>query len=144
MKYQLVCPKCKHEFAYDNGELDKRITELGLEINSIELQIAQYNALPPGEKKKREDWKKRAAISRLQKTQEIKRLKAYRKVADQQRKHAELTLFQNLIKETYGDEVFREMLEKVQAEMEAYQTSGLMWHEYSRANGQSITSINKL
>ena len=39
MKYQLTCPKCKHEFAYNNGYLDRNITRLGCEIQDIIMQL---------------------------------------------------------------------------------------------------------
>lgn len=46
MKYQMRCPECGHEFAYDNGYYDKNIARLGAEIRAINLQLAEHNMLP--------------------------------------------------------------------------------------------------
>ena len=60
MKYQLVCPKCRHEFAYDNGYIDKNITRIGYEIEDIKAQLAKYKLLPYEEQIKRKEWRLKA------------------------------------------------------------------------------------
>lgn len=57
MKYQLTCPKCKHEFAYDSDYYEKNITRLGLEIAEIIRQLAEHRRLPWPEQKARTDSK---------------------------------------------------------------------------------------
>ena len=145
MKYQLHCPKCNHEFAYDNGYYDKNITRLGMEIKEIQRQLAEHRTLPWPEQKRRTDWWFRTKKVLAEKQEEIGELKAIRKVCDQQIKFAEYSIFRQLFHEQYGEKAYKEMIEKVQKELEAYKISGLMWHEYTRSNAKSnVTSINKL
>lgn len=144
MKYQMVCPKCRHEFTYDNGYIDKNIVRLGAEIQEIIIWFAQYKLLSPAEKAKKKAYKDRLSLDMAEKQKELSELKAIRKVCDQQIKHYEYTVFKELVKERYGEAVYKEFLEKVTAELEAYKVSGLMLHEYSRKGGKSVTGVNKL
>lgn len=144
MRYQLTCPKCHHEFPYDNGYFDKNIARLGNEIHDISCQLAAHKLLPYDEQRRRTDWWKRAKYTMATKQKELAELKAYRKAADQQIKHAQYTILQELIKERFGEAVFYELLAKADEELEAYRVSGLMRHEYSRAGGKGITSINNV
>lgn len=144
MKYQLTCPKCHHEFAYDNGYIDKNITQLGHEIEDIKAQLAKYKLLPYSEQLKRKEWRLRAMEAMSIKMRDIKDLKAIRKACDQQVNAYMYQVFKDLVKERFGETVYKELLEAAKKECEAYTASGLMRHEYSRRDGGSITSINKL
>ena len=145
LKYQLTCPKCKHEFAYDADYYDKNIARLGMEIKEITVQLQKHKMLPKSVQKARTDWWLRAKKVLAEKQEELAGLKAIRKVADQQIKFAEYSIFREMFKEKYGEQAYFEMIAKVHAEMEAYKVSGMMWHEYSRSNAKSsVTSINKL
>ena len=145
MKYQLTCPKCKHEFAYNNGYYDKNISRLGVEIQDIIRQLAEHKLLPWPEQKARTDWYFRAKRSLAEKQKELAELKAFRKVADQQVDIMFFKIFKELVKEEFGQEVYERLIDKANTECEAYQASGLMRHEYTRArNKANVTSINKL
>jgi hypothetical protein len=145
VKYQLTCPKCHYEFTYDNGYIDKNIVRLGCEIRDIINQLAEHNLLPKPEQKARTDWWKRAKKSLAEKQKELAELKAIRKVSDQQIKGYEYQIFKNLTKELVGETEYKKLIEKMQLELEAYQVSGLMRHEYTRSNSQNeITSTNKI
>lgn len=144
MKYQMVCPKCRHEFTYDNGYIDKNIVRLGAEIQEITIWMARYKLLSPAEKARKKAHRDRLALDRAEKQKELSELKAIRKVCDQQIKHFEYTVFKELVKERYGEAVYKELLERVTAELAAYKASGLMLHEYSRKGGKSVTSVSKL
>lgn len=145
MKYQLHCPKCNHEFAYDKDYYDRNIARLGTEIFNLTKQLQHHRTLPWPEQKRRTDWFFKTKERIAEKQEELAGLKAIRKVADQQVKFAEYQIFKNLFKEQYGEKAYKDMIAKVQAEMEAYKVSGLMWHEYTRSNAKSnVTSINKL
>lgn len=145
MKYQLTCPKCKHEFAYDNGYYDSNIARLGMEIQRIHTQLAEYKLLPPHERKRKEERIQRLKRTLAEKNEEIAGLKSIRKVADQQIKFAEYAMFRELFKERYGEQAYFEIIAQVHKDMEAYKASGLMWHEYTRSGAKSsVTSINKL
>lgn len=145
MAKQMVCPKCKHEFTYDNGDIDQRIASAKKQVTMINLQISEINSLPKEERKKQS--KRRAdLVRRLQKLNiTLTELKEFRKVADQQIHHMEYGIFKALTREYVGDKVYREIVSKVEADLEAYKVSGLMKHEYTRSQHMSsVTSINKL
>lgn len=145
MKYQMRCPKCNHEFTYDNGYLDRNIAQIGMEIASLMKQLAEYKTLPRQEQKQRKKWRDRTNRLLAEKQEEIKGLKEIRKVSDQQIKRMEYQIFKNLVKEQYGEEVYHRLLDEATKELEAYKVSGLMAHEYSRAGSKSnVTGINKL
>lgn len=145
MKYQLTCPKCKHEFAYDSDYYEKNITRLGQEIAEINRQLAEHRLLPWHEQKARTDWFFRAKKALAEKQVELAELKAIRKHADQQIDHMTFRIFKELVREEIGEEAYRRLVEKSIAELEAYKISGLMRHEYTRSNSKAnVTSINKL
>lgn len=145
MKYQLTCPKCHYEFEYDNGYLDKNITRLGCEIHDILNQLAEHNLLPKPEQRARTDWWKRTKRALAVKQKEMAELKAIRKISDQQIHRYGFEVFKNLVKETVGEDQYKKLIEKMNSELEAYQASELMRHEYSRSNAKSnVTSINKV
>ena len=145
MKYQMRCPKCGYEFAYDNGYYDRNIARLGAEIREINQKLTEYKLLSWGEKKEKEEWRKRA-ITRLTAAQkEIGELKAIRKVCDQQVRAVRFQILKCLVKERLGDAEYTEIMQRVDKEAEAYKISGLMRHEYTRSNAKAnVTSINKL
>ena len=145
MKYQLHCPKCNHEFAYDKDYYDRNIARLGTEIFNLTKQLQHHRTLPWPEQKRRTEWFFRTKEKIAEKQEELAGLKAIRKVADQQVKHAEYMIFKELVREQYGDEAYKSLLAKMEKELEAYKVSGLMLHEYTRSNSLSnVTSINKL
>ena len=145
MKYQLICPKCKHEFTYDNGYYDKNIVRLGQEIREITLQLQEHRLLPWSEQKARTDWFYRTKRALAAKQKELGELKAIRKVSDQQLDRYFLKAFKSIVKEECGEEVYTRLRDKALAELEAYKVSGLMRHEYTRSSSKSnVTSISKL
>lgn len=145
MKYQLRCPKCHHEFAYDNGYYDKNIERLGAEINELNRQLAEHRMLPWPEQKRRTDWWLRAKMALAEKQKELGELKSIRKAADQQVNQVLFHMFKALVKEKVGEQVYMELIEQSKKELEAYKVSGLMRHEYTRSNAKAnVTSINKL
>lgn len=145
MRKQMVCPKCKHEFVYDNGDIDMRIARLKKDITTIGIQVHEYNALSKSEQSSRCEWRRWAARTLAKKQAELRDLKEYRKLADQQIKNMEFHLFKALTREYVGEDVYMEIIEKMEADLEAYKVSGCMKHEYTRSHHMSsVTSINKL
>ena len=145
MKYQITCPKCNHEWHYDNGYYDDNIARLGVEIQDIILQLQKHNQLPKYEQHQRTDWWKSAKRALTEKQKELAELKALRKQYDQQIKAYEYQIFKNLVKEYVGEIKYKELLQQMKSELEAYTISGLMRHEYTRSNSKSsVTSIDKL
>lgn len=141
---QLRCPKCGHEFGYDNGYYDRNSERLGHEIADINRQLAQHKLLPFPEQKRRTDWCLRTKKALAEKQEQLGELKAIRKAADQQIKYAEAVIFRDLVKERLGEKEYMKLVLEAEKEMDAYKISGQMWHEYSRTRGQSVTNINKL
>lgn len=141
---QLRCPKCGHEFGYDNGYYDRNIELLGHEIADLNRQLAQHKLLPFPEQKRRTDWWLRTKKALAEKKEQLGELKAIRKAADQQIKYAEAVIFRDLVKERLGEKEYMKLVLEAEKEMDAYKISGQMWHEYSRTRGQSVTNINKL
>lgn len=145
MKYQVTCPNCQYEWHYDNGYYDDNISRLGIEIHNIELQLIKHKQLPKSEQYARTDWWLSAKRAVSEKKKEIAELKAIRKQFDQQIKAYEYQVFKNLVKELVGEDEYKKLISKMESELEAYQASGLMRHEYTRSNSKSdVTRINKL
>lgn len=145
MKYQVTCPNCGHEWHYDNGYYDDNITRLGIEIRDITLQLQKHKQLPKSEQYARTDWWLSAKRALTEKSKQLAELKAIRKQYDQQIKAYEYQVFKNIVKEAVGETKYKEFLAQMEKELEAYQISGLMRHEYTRSNSKSdVTSINKI
>ena len=145
MKYQMVCPECKHEFTYDNGYYDENLARLRVEINEIILQISEHKKMPYTQQRQRTDWWLRAKASLAQKQKEYSELKALRKLNDQQLKAMEYQTFKNIVKQEMGEETYLKWINKMQEELEAYKLSGIMRHEYTKSNSKTnAISINKL
>lgn len=145
MKYQLTCPKCKHEFAYDNDHINGKIARNASEITDINKQLAEFKLLPLDERKRRGAWENRIKARLQELIAENSQLKSFRKVADQQVKYMQFQIFKNLVEEEFGTEAYRRLLRRAEEELEAYKVSGLMAHEYTRANYKTaVTNINKL
>ena len=53
MALQMTCPHCKHEFPYNNGDLDREISLLGQRIHEIQAEITKTKAMSFAERKKR-------------------------------------------------------------------------------------------
>ena len=145
MKYQIHCPICHHEWHCDNGYYDENITRLGIEIRDITLQLQRHKLLPKNEQYAKTDWCLSAKKALTEKQKDLAELKAIRKKYDQQIKAYEYQTFKNLVKELIGEAEYKKLLEKMELELEAYQISGLMRHEYTRSNSKTdVTSIDKL
>lgn len=145
MKYQLTCPKCKHEFAYDNGHIDAKLASLVAEQQRLQRQLTEHKLLPKDEQFRRTAWWKSAKARFAQLTEEISNTKAFRKVADQQVERFKNDAFKHLVREYIGDEAYIRLMKQAEEDCEAYEISGLMRHEYTRSNSKAnVTSINKL
>lgn len=144
-KVQLTCPFCHKEFPFDNGELDSEISKLCKKLTEAQRWFAEYKLLSYQKKKeqKREREAKVAEVAALK--ERLTTLKSLRKSVDQQLNHYEFQIFKTIVKERLGNVEYQKLLMKAEEELLAYKTSGLMRHEYSRAESKSnVTSINKL
>lgn len=145
MKYQLTCPKCKHEFAYDSGHIDSEIARLSAEVTSLIRQLSEHNLLPKDEQYRRTAWWKRTKARLAKAQEELANAKSFRKVADQQVDKIMMRILKDFIKEELGEEAYKRVIENAEKEMEAYNVADMMKHEYSKASYKTgATSINKL
>jgi hypothetical protein len=144
VKTQLTCPKCKYEFHYDNGYYDDNIARLGIEVKTIIDQLAQHNLKTKVEQYTNTDWWLRAKKALTEKQKELSELKAFRKIADQQRHIHEFEAFKNAVKEICGDKIYKQCFDIMKKNTEAYSITDTAKVEYTRAKGKGIISINKL
>lgn len=144
MKYQLTCPKCRHEFAYDNGHIDQKIVGLRSELADIGVNLERFKKMNSQIRKKHTELRDTLQIRKAEIIKELTELKAFRKVADQQVNQYMYLTFKELVKERFGETVYKELLETAKKECESYSLNEVMRHEYSRKGGASVTSINKI
>jgi ribonuclease D len=144
MGVQLVCPKCRYEYQYDNGYYDTNISRLGIEIQDIIKQLAEHNMKPKTVQYANTDWWLRTKRALTIKQKELTELKAFRKIADQQRKRAEHEAFKNAVKEVCGEAAYNKCLEIMHKDIEPYNMSDTSRTAYTSADGKGVTSINKL
>lgn len=143
MALQMVCPFCKIEFPYNNGELDAHISQIGQRINTINRRLAEIKY----SKRAQETYKEKRALTleRAKLDEKIGELKAIRKVCDQQIKIMELILWKKKVKEEFGEDVFAKMIDEIEEDLQAYSIKSTMKHGYTRSNAKSdVTSINKI
>ena len=142
---QMTCPFCKKEFPYNNGKLDRDISNIGQRITSINRELSEIKAMSPKAKKAKEGHRKVLVIELQRLNEKVSGLKAIRKACDQQIKAYEYQAFKDIVKERYGEEEYRKIIALVEEEIKAYQISGLMRHDYTRSPHKSnVTSVNKL
>lgn len=145
MRYQLTCPKCKHEFAYNNGHIDSEIATVKDRVAKVEKLLAEYKLLPYEEQMRKKAYRKRLAAEKLELCQKLQALKSFRKHANEERRRTIDSAFNQLVKEEIGEKEYKRLREKAEAECEAYNICDMMKHEYTRANYKTdVTSINKL
>lgn len=145
MAYQMTCPYCKREFPYNNGSLDKEISEIGHRILKINQELAAIKASQPTVRRAKEGRRKVLVLELGNLNLKIKELKSIRKACDQQIKLFELRAIKEIIRDRYGEAEYKKVLELMEAELQAYKLSGMMLHEYTRSGSKSnVTSINKL
>jgi ribonuclease D len=144
MKVQLVCPKCNHEFQYNNGYFDKNIAQLGIEIETIKGQLAEHKLKPKNEQYANTEWWLKTKRALTIKQKQLAELKAFRKVADQQREKQEFQAFKNAVKELCGEKIYKQCLEIMLETTKAYNISDTAKVGYTRAKGEVLISVNKI
>jgi|GEM_PF-2298672 len=144
MKYQLVCPKCKYEFQYDNGYDDKAIARLQAEISEMSEHLKEYKTWSVHKKRDYAEWRHQIILRQEKKMQELRELREIKKLNDQQLERQQFTVFKELVKAKYGDTVYHSLLEEMMKTLEAYRISDTMKMPYTRADGKRIISSGKL
>ncbi len=138
-KVQLTCPKCKHEFSFNLGELDKQILELGKDIQSMSRQLAEFKTLSSEEQKKKLYWKKQVVYGLEKKKEQLKKLKIKSKAVHDEVTRMNYHLLKNVIKEFYGNDEFERCINEVIQRGKAYkinETIGI--DNYTHSKGTII------
>lgn len=146
MPIQLTCPFCKKEFPYDNGALDAEIHKLGVRVAQLSKRLSEIKALPSAKKNAATKKERDNLIAELESRKaRLTELKAKRKVVDQQKNLYAFMIFKEIVKDKYGIEEYKKILNQTEEELQAYQASGLMRHEYTRSpHKPNVTSSNKV
>ena len=147
MSLQMTCPYCKREFPYDNNSLDYRIHKIGHRLFEINQRLTEIKSADRRYQKNEKTVKERNELvkEKAELDKRLFELKSFRKTADQQIKYIENMLLREIIKERFGEEEYKKVLDQLDLELQAYNASGLMAHEYSKAaRKKAVTSINKL
>lgn len=141
-KVQLTCPKCKYEFSFNLGELDKQILELGKDIQSMSRQLAEFKTLSSEEQKKKLYWKKQVVYGLEKKKEQLKKLKIKSKDVHDEVTRMNYHLLKNVIKEFYGNDEFERCINEVIQRGKAYkinETIGI--DNYTHSKGTIIKKI---
>ena len=143
-RVQLVCPKCKHEFKYDDGYINNKINELGLEIKNIQTQLAHHRTKSKADKLLRTEWYFKTKDALSIKEKQLLELKTIKKTAKQFIDSQEYQIFKEIVKEKFGKEAFMECIALLNEEMKPYNVASTAKTNFSRADGKNIISVNNL
>lgn len=141
MKFGFICPHCKKEIIYDDEYYDRKIAELGKELNEIMKQIQMIKKKPFKERKSWEAAKQQMHKRYENLCKERKELKAYRKGANKMRDQYVFTAFKEIVKERYGADVYMDILKEAENDIAATSTEELMTRGYSRKHGERVNKI---
>ena len=144
MAIQLTCPFCHREFPYENEQMDQKLHDIGMNIELTKMELQKFKTMRP-EEKNQETWKERQyLISRLNKLmKDYRELKAVRNQAEYMRDRLENKAFKTMVKELVGDVEYKNLWDRVNEEMKAYDIKHLMKHDYTRSL-PNTTNINKI
>lgn len=143
MAIQFTCPYCKKEFPFDNGRIDKEISELSQMIANANKRILELKAMPYLPESKKERRKIGLELERMK--ARMTELKTIRKSADQARHRTEYSIFKELVRDKLGEDEFMRLIEQRDELMMAYRIGDTMKHPYTRSNSlKDVISINKI
>lgn len=141
-KVQLICPKCKHEFSFNLGEIDTNILELGRDIQSISRQLAEFKTLPEKEQRKRLYWRKQTLFALEKKKEQLKQLKIRSKSVHDEVTRMNYHLLKNVIKDFYGNDEFERCINEVIERGKAYKISETVGIDnYTHSKGTVIKKV---
>ena len=143
MKYQITCPKCKHEFAYNYGGIEAEIRRNSVKIQELHAKIAEFKLMPPARQKEFAENKRQwvSRLARLSKKQA--ELKAAKKLVHDTTADYELRNFKNLVKDEIGEARYVELWDMARQEAQSYSVTDTMKVPYSSKRPSAI-SINKI
>lgn len=135
--YGFFCPHCNREIAYNMSYYNNKIAELKADISNIDLEFARQK----GNEQVDKDWKRRAQSAKSIKIKQLAELKAYRTTANEYLNHnIEHTMCQ-LVKDKYGEEVYKQLIEEAEKLCEHTTAIAAMKVAYTRADGKKIVKV---
>lgn len=143
-KVQLVCPKCKYEFNFNLGDLDKQILELGKDIQSMLKQLAEFKLLSPEEQKQKLYWRRQVIYGLEKKKEQLNKLKIKQKSVHDEVTRMNYHLLKNVIKDFYGNKEFERCINEVIERGKAYKISDTIGiSNYTHSKGTVIKKVSE-
>lgn len=141
MKFGFICPHCKKEITYDDEYYDRKIAELGRDINDIMAQVSAIKKKPYNERRMWENAKQQMLNRVKDLSRERGELKGYRKGANKMRDGYMFVAFKEIVKEKYGQYEYMKLIKEAESDIAALTTEELMTKGYSRKKGKRINKI---
>lgn len=141
MKFGFICPHCNQEITYDDEYYDRKIMQLGREINEIMSQVSAIKKKPYKERRMWENAKQQMLNRVKDLSRERGELKGYRKGANKMRDGYMFVAFKEIVKEKYGQDEYMKLIKEAESDIAALTTEELMTKGYSRKKGKRINKI---
>ncbi len=143
MKYQITCPKCKHEFSYNQGAIEAEIRRNAAEIADLKQKMTEFKLWSYSKKKEYSENRKRWNYRLEQLAKRQIELKAIRKLMHDNVEDGILKSFKEYVKEEIGIQRYLELWEKAEKDAASYNVADMAKVQYT-SNKKPVTSINKL
>lgn len=143
MKYQITCPKCKHEFAYNAGAVEAEIRKNAIEIHDLKQKMTEFKLWSYAKKKENAENRKRWNLRLTQLAKKQAELKAIRKLMHDNYSDGITQSFKEYVKEEIGLQRYLELWEKAEKDAASYNIADMAKVQYT-SNKKPVTSINKL
>ena len=141
-KVQITCPNCKHEFPYNKQALEKRINQIGWDINNLNKRIKKVKKIPPEQLNLDE-------LKRLENEKDymVNILNDYKLQRETLKESEDRNVFENLkmaLREIGGDEMYKLCMDRALRDSKAYQLEEMMHVKNNTHNeGGSLQKITK-
>lgn len=141
-KVQITCPNCKYEFPYNKQALEKRINQIGWDINKLNKRIKMVKKIPPEQLNLDE-------LKRLENEKDymVNILNDYKLQRETLKENEDRNVFENLkiaLREIGGDEMYKLCMDRALRDSKAYQLEEMMSVKNNTHNeGGSLQKITK-
>lgn len=141
-KVQITCPNCKYEFPYNKQALEKRINQIGGDINKLNKRIKIVKKIPPEQLNLDE-------LKRLENEKDymINILNDYKLQRETLKESEDRNVFENLkmaLREIGGDEMYKLCMDRALRDSKAYRLEEMMSVKNNTHNeGGSLQKITK-
>lgn len=139
-RVQITCPNCKYEFPYNKESLDKKINNIGNEIQRLSKLINKIEKIPDESRNEKELNRIKKEYSDYQKL--ISDLKMARETLKQEEDRTNYYNLKSIIKEFYGEKEYKRCIDEMLRRSEAYNTKDIMKLDYySSSTGKPIKKL---